>query len=202
MLPVKSAITTAAFLVLLAGAICAQEVRYFPNLAMDHDQGLSDFDVKWYTSALQAMKEPSLLELSKTRAHAYRFLWLRSFHNPVAVRLNVDDDGTSLLTVKVINGRGGHPPGALVKNDTKRLSKEYTEGFLDQVRELDYWSLPTHESMDSGGCDGAEWILEAVKDGRYKLVVRWSPEKGAVRTLGLAMMIDLAELKLLYQEVY
>lgn len=187
-------------LVLLAGVTCAQEVRYFPNLVFDHDQGLDDFAVNWYTQHLKAMSEPSLLELSKTRAHVYRFLWLRTFDNPVAVRLNVNEDGTSLLTVKVTNGRGGYAPGVLIKNETRRLSKDYTEGFLDQVQELGYWSLPTE--VPHRGCDGAEWILEAVKESRYKLVVRWSPEKGAVRTLGLDMMIRLAELKLLYQEVY
>jgi hypothetical protein len=200
-LPVKSAISTTLLLLLLASATCAQETHYFPNQALDHEQGLDDFAVGWYSKHLKAMGEPSLLELSKTPAHVYRFLWLRSFHNPVAVRLNVDRDGTSLLTVKVTNGRGGYAPGELVKNESRRLSKEYTQGFLDDVRELGYWSLPT-DDPENRGTDGAEWILEAVKDGRYKLVVRWSPEKGAVRTLGLAMMIRLAELKLLYQEVY
>jgi hypothetical protein len=120
----------------------------------------------------------------------------------VAVRLNVDKDGTSLLTVKVTNGRGGFKTGVLIKNETRRLSKDYTEGFLDDVPELNYWSLPTDVPANHRGCDGADWVLEAVKDGRYKVVVRWSPEEGAVRTLGLAMMIRLAELKLLYQEVY
>ena len=198
----KNAISTTVLLVLLASAAGAQDVRYFPNLAHDHDQGLDDFLVNWYSKHLKAMGEPSLLELAKTRAHVYRFLWLRTFHNPVAVRLNVDDDGTSVLTVRVTNGKGGYAPGALVKNETRRLSKDYTQGFLEQVRELDYWKLPTNEAGNSRGCDGAEWILEAVKDGRYKLVVRWSPEKGAVHTLGVAMLIDLAELKFPHDEMY
>ena len=196
----KKAIATAVLMLVLAGATCAQDVRHFPNLALDHDQGLDDFAVNWYSKNLKAMGEPSLLELAKTRAHVYRFLWLRSFHNPVAVRLNVNEDGTSLLAVKVTNGRGGCAPGVLVKNETRRLSKDYTQGFLDQVRQLGYWSLPTDGNQ--GGCDGAEWILEAVKDGRYKLVVRWSPERGEVRTLGLRMMIDLAGLKFLHDEIY
>jgi hypothetical protein len=177
-------------------------MRYFPNLAFDHDQGLNDFIVNWYSINLEAMGEPSLLELSKTRAHVYRFLWLRTFHNPVAVRLNVDEDGTSQLTVKVTNGSGGNTPGVIVKNETRRLSKDHTQGFLDEVRVLDYWNLSTNDPANHRGSDGAEWILEAVKDGQYKLVVRWSPEKGAVRTLGLAMMIHLAKLKLLHQEIY
>ena len=159
----KSAITTTVLLVLLASVTSAQDVRYFPNLASDHKQGLDDFRVAWYSSDLKAMGEPSLVEMAKTRAHVYRFLWLRSFHNPIAVRLNVDKDGTSLLTVKVTNGRGSYPPGALVKNETRRLSKDYTQGFLDDVRELDYWGRPTDVGeqpglrrgrMDSRRCKG------------------------------------------------
>ncbi len=49
---------------------------------------------------------------------------------------------------------------------------------------------------------GAQWLAEAVKDGQYKVVDRWSPEKGPIHTLGIVMLIDLAKLKLLYQEVY
>ncbi len=55
---------------------------------------------------------------------------------------------------------------------------------------------------DEIGVDGAQWIVEGIKDGRYKVVDRWSPEKGAVRALGLTMLLDLAKLKLQYREVY
>jgi hypothetical protein len=198
----KKAITTAVLLVALTGAARAQDVRYFPNQALDHEQGISDFDVNWYSKHLKAMGEPSLLELSKTRAHVYRFLWLRSFHNPVVVRLNVSEDGTSLLTVKVTGGQGGYKPGGLITNKTRPLPKEHTEAFLDRVRGLDYWSLPTREPINDVGLDGAEWVLEAVKDGRYKLVVRWSPRNGPVRALGLTMVNKLAELKIPDEEMY
>jgi len=45
-------------------------------------------------------------------------------------------------------------------------------------------------------------ILPRSKNGDYHLVDRWSPDKGAVHALGIIMLIDLAKLKLLYQEVY
>jgi hypothetical protein len=56
--------------------------------------------------------------------------------------------------------------------------------------------------MGDRGCDGADWILEAVKDGRYKLVIRWSPRNGPVRTLGLTMVNKLGELKIPNDEIY
>jgi hypothetical protein len=50
--------------------------------------------------------------------------------------------------------------------------------------------------------DGAQWILEGVKNGKYQVTDRWSPEVGPIRNLGIMMLIDLAKLKLLYEEVY
>ncbi len=85
----------------------------------------------------------------------------------------------------------------------RKLSKGETSWFLDRVQELGYWDLPTREEKtDVIGLDGAQWVIEATKDGTYKVVDRWSPEKGPVRTLGLIMLLDLAKLKLLYQDVY
>jgi hypothetical protein len=148
------------------------------------------------------MREPSLWEKSKTPTiQTYRFLWLRSFHHPITVRLDVNSDGTGLVTTKVSNGHGGYEPGLLMKNFTERLDRERTTWVLDRVAELKFWTLPPHDP-DVVGVDGAQWIFEGVKDGTYHVVDRWSPDKGEVHSLGIMMLIDLAKLKLLYQEVY
>lgn len=192
-----------AVLLLVEAAAFAQDVQYFPNLAFDDSQQDNNFVVQWYTKHLKALQEPSLLQHASSHKEAYRFLWLRTFHSPVAVRLNVNADGTSFLTVKVTNGKGGYEPGRLTKNAVRRLSKEETAWFLGCMREMEYWNLPTREpETDVIGLDGAQWVIEAIKDGTYKVVDRWSPEKGPVRALGLIMLIDLAKLKLLYQDVY
>jgi hypothetical protein len=180
-------------LILLASSSGAQEVQYFPNLALGETQREHDLFAAWYTKDLKAMGEPSMLALSTTPAHAYRFLWLRTFDNPVAVRVNVGEDGSSLLTVKVASGKAGNERGVLIKNQTRNLGMQPTKWFLDQIENLQYWSQPTRESTGPG-CDGAEWMLEAVKDGRYKVVIRWSPAKGPLRELGLDMVERLAKL--------
>jgi hypothetical protein len=75
---------------------------------------------------------------------------------------------------------------------------------LDRVEELKFWSLSTNPPKNPNvfGVDGAQWILEGVRDEQYHVVDRWSPPSGEVRTLGLAMLIDLARLKLPSQDVY
>jgi len=89
---------------------------------------------------------------------------MRSFHNPIAVRLNVNADGTSLLTVKVTSGKGGYAPGELIRNTKTRLSKQQTDYFLGMVGDTGYWNMPSRqEKSNTVGCDGAQWILEAAK---------------------------------------
>ena len=199
---------------LLFGSANASQTAYFPPGTLDGTEQASQFKEEWYSGQLRALKEPSLWELSKTQTtQTYRFLWLRSFHHPISVRLDIRQDGTGLLTTKVTSGQGGYKPGALVMNKTRALTKEQTSWALDRINEIGFWGLPTYEKPKEGvgangektlqiDVDGAQWILEGVKDGKYQVTDRWSPENGPMHTLGIMMLIDLAQLKLLYQEVY
>jgi hypothetical protein len=165
----------------------------------------NDSIVDQYSRYLKALQEPSLWETSKrTKGLVYRFLWLRSFDHPIVVRLNVNGDGTGTLATKITSGAGGYEPGKLVENRTKKLSKQQTQWFLDRVEELKYWELPSREQKAPNvlNLDGAQWVVEGVRDGNYKLVGRWSPGNGPIKTIGIMMTIDLANMKLLYQDVY
>jgi hypothetical protein len=55
-----------------------------------------------------------------------------------------------------------------------------------KIKEINFWSLTT-EQRDDMGKDGSEWILEAVKDNKYKMVTRWTPSverQGNFRSVG------------------
>lgn len=197
-----------AFVSLTPAAVRAQ-TPYFPPLIFDSVPERNDFVVRWYVKHLRAMREPSLWETSRNpKNHVYRLLWLRTFHKPISVRLAVNDDGTGLLTVKILSGQGGYEPGRLVTNRTRRLSRDQVDLFLEQVDEANFWNLPTKEEEKQQGTevvvglDGAQWILEGVKDGTYHVVDRWSPESGVYRALCLTLLLNFANLKLLYEEVY
>jgi hypothetical protein len=186
---------------LVAATLSYGQASFFPDGSLGKDDAHPD----WYSKHLNALHEPSLWESSKTqKTQTYRFLWLRTFHHPIAIRLDVKPDGSSLLTTKMSSGQGGYEPGRLIRNNTRRLSKEQTEWFLARIEELQFWTLPTKEAEEPNviNLDGAEWVLEGTKNGDYHLVDRWSPDKGAVHALGIIMLIDLAKLKLLYEEVY
>lgn len=190
---------------LLWNSLCVGQSTYFPPVALEPDPRGDNFKADWYSKFLAAMQEPSLLAGSqKPKNQSYRFLWLRSFHHPISIRLDVTENGTGLLTTKITSGHGGYEPGRLITNRTRKLAPEQTRWVLERIEELKFWSLPTNPPADPNvvGVDGAEWIFEGVKNGQYHVVDRWSPEKGEVHALGIMMLIDVAKLKLLYQDVY
>ncbi len=97
---------------------------FFPSNLFHADDEHNAFISNWYGKHLAAMQEPALWEMAQSPdTHAYRFLWLRTFHQPIAVRLLVNRDGSGVLIAKRLDGMGGYEPGNLVQNETQPLSE-------------------------------------------------------------------------------
>lgn len=196
------AMTFALLLSLSAGAALAQE-PYFPQGVLEDNSQGDSFRSKWYSKHLKALEEPSLLQKSKgSSAESYRFVWLRTFHHPVIVRVDIQANGGAKLTTKVSNGAGGYEPGKLVENTSRPLPQRQTEKLLATIQRLQFWELPTHETPETVGCDGSQWIIEGIKAGKYHVVDRWTPAKGPVRDLGLMFVFGLAQMKIPREQLY
>jgi hypothetical protein len=184
------------------GAAFAQE-PYFPQGVLEDNAQGDSFRSSWYSKHLKAFEEPSLLQKSKgSSAQSYRFVWLRTFHHPIILRVDVRADGSAELTTKVSNGAGGYEPGKLIENTSRPLTQRQTETFVATIQRLQFWDLPTHETPETVGCDGSQWIIEGIKDGKYHVVGRWKPAKGAVHDLGLAFVFGLAQMKIPKEQLY
>ena len=80
---------------------------------------------------------------------------------------------------------GGYDPGKLTTQQTKVLDKSAWQGLQAHVQQSGLWDLPTTEATSYindqgiltgwGHRDGAQWIVEAVRDGKYYAVERTSP---------------------------
>ena len=196
----KISLRTSIVFVVIACLAFAKE-DYFPKGTFSSNQAYDKSSAQRYSKYLAAFREPSLYKLSQLpSAHSYRFLWLRTFHHPVSVRVEIGRDGIGLVTTKVTDGAGGYSPGRMKLNRTRRLTKQQTDWLLERINALGFWSLAVHEAP--GGFDGAQWVIEGVKDGKYHVVDRWSPKSGAVRSLGLDMAIDLGRLKMAAKDIY
>jgi hypothetical protein len=70
------------------------------------------------------------------------------------------------------------------------------------VKHARFWEVSTRDG-NRDGLDGAAWIVEGVKQGRYHIIDHWSPDaKDPAHVVGIALLINLARFRLLYQEVY
>ena len=171
---------------------------FFPPKVLAQDQPGNQFRNNWYSKHLRAMKEESLYSSGDEWVESYRFLWLRSFHQPVAVRI-WKCGSTQFLSLKVMDGAGGYEPGKLILERSRELTPDEWSEFLRYLDDSCYWQLPTRD--DNIGFDGAQWIFEGVKGGRYHVVDRWTPQTGSYRELCL-YALKLSRLKFDPKELY
>lgn len=136
------------------------------------------------------MGEFSLLSKSDLSKEAYRFLWLRSFHHPIAVRIERSSNKTDLFFTE-LNGAGAYEPGTILSRERRSIDHSQWCEFLNKLEKANYWDLG--EDRDDTGDDGSQWVMEGVRDGRYHLVDRWTPIEGDYR-LACIFLLQLSGL--------
>jgi hypothetical protein len=124
-------------------------------------------------------------------ADTYRFLWLRSWGRPVAVRFHLGELAMSLNIVE-LDGAGGYDPGRVSRRTAIQLSPSESAKLRHALDLSNIWSSAEDARQ---GFDGAQWILEARSDGGYRVVDQWSPKPGAFRAL-CELLIRLARVRL------
>ena len=136
-----------------------------------------------YANYLSHMKEPSLIPSKEEKqGFGMRFLWIRSFHNPIAVRVWRKNDEYWIKGVSF--EMAGHDFGPV----TKSLERELTGEEWMQISKLadppEIWKpLSKEERAEIGsGFDGAHWIFERRNQKDYFILDLWSPKGREVQT--------------------
>ena len=141
---------------------------YFPPQTFT--SGAADFQRRWYSSDMYALGEKPLWPAPPGPETIYRLTYLPAFTGPSVVTLSVPPEGDGTIAIKTIS----------VDQDTAKVDeskvarRNQLSRFLAALDEAQFWTTPTE--LPRRGFDGAEWIMEGVKDGRYRVVVRWSPD--------------------------
>lgn len=188
------------YLVFVPAAACPDRPAvecYFPKQVVPYNDAFDGSRRDWYATHLSAMEEPSLLAQGREE-RALRFLWLRSFHRPVAVRVS-DSSGAMRLTAVELDGFGGGRPGKAARRIDRALSDEEVQEFHQLVSAASVWSAPVKQ--ETQGRDGAQWVFEVVNGDRYRLVERWSPENDPMRDLGIGLL-ELTEWEFRQDDLY
>ncbi len=126
----------------------------------------------WYSKHLFSMGEPMLKDLNKNNIEIYRYTNLGTWSNPYVYRIE-KCDSIVRITKKRTNGYGGYESGSLVDNETKVINYEKWKSLINKIDSISFWELETHGER---GLDGAEWVLEGYKEGKYHFITRWSPD--------------------------
>ena len=164
--------------------VCRGE-EYFSGVSFHKEVELHQLLYKWYSGHLRALEELPLSPKKDTVAR-YRFTWLRSSDRPVALRIDVMEDGSAIFVLKVADGKGGYEPGKVVRNENWKLDPQKLKAFKAIFDRAAFFEQPVAE--DAAGVDGSRWLIEANLNGRYHIVSRWTPRTGAIRDIGLNLI--------------
>lgn len=166
-------------------ALCVDAAprTYFPDGVFSPKPQSDRFASAWYSKQLAAIGEPSLN--CPTRFPVYRFLWLRTFHHPIAIRVE-HRVGETVVFATELDGAGGYEPGKAFRRVERRLSKKEQGAIEASLAAERVWASPDQDH--SLGADGARWVVEARDGTRYQLHETWSPKDGRVRRMGLAFL--------------
>lgn len=155
---------------------------YYPLNAFANSNSkpeLNEFLVEWFSKHLYAMKEPLLFNKESDK-EVFRFLWLRTFEDPISIRIEKENEEV-MLYWKQCDGAGGYAPGILILNKKKKIDMKNWDHFKSMLDSMDYWKVATNDTKSSG-LDGSRWILEGSTIDQYHVINRWSPSSSYHQT--------------------
>jgi hypothetical protein len=96
--------------------------------------------------------------------------------------VRIQRSGSSIILRAVeLDGAGGYAPGKIDKEVNKELSPAELETVVAKLDKTGFWQMEPREDPSRIGLDGATWILEGSRNGKYQVVDRWSPQSGDFR---------------------
>jgi len=138
-----------------------QPIQYFP-------EGVGSFS-SFFAAYLRFFDEPSLLPRAQdptVTSYRVETLLLRG-SKVLAVRLSLNPDGSA--TVVTVD-QSGKP--AVVHRTERTAPAVDVKKFLELIEKANFWSTSTTRQDGGYTYDGALWILEGLRDGKYHVVIR------------------------------
>jgi len=149
-----------------------------------------EFQARWFGGVLADLREPSLFQRPANSPRTVRFTWIRSFHPPVAVRVDTREDGRLVMTARRQPATGYRPDrdGPFSGEMVRVLSGTEALALAAVVVGTGVFEAPS-SGCTGGTVDGAAWIVEASDpEVGYRYHYRQSPQDGPVHAVGLHLL--------------
>ncbi|MCK5741296.1 MAG: hypothetical protein KAH48_03685 [Chlorobi bacterium] len=152
---------------------------YFANLGenWECDTSVDYMDIIWHSKhtaeslheQLEALNEPCLYNLEVgSDVSIFRATWLRTFDNPISIRIEKNSDDI-VLYWKVGAGSGGYRPEGLKDSGEKNIKESEWLEFLTLVPQSNSDKLSNkRRPMQLRPTDGATWTLEHKSASGFK----------------------------------
>lgn len=131
--------------------------------------------LEWFSEQLFALKEPLLFN-KETDKEVYRFTWLRTFDNPISLRIEKSKEGIRVYS-KVGRGLGGYSPKKIKRSKVKKVTIDEWEEFTKLIQVMNFWNSINHGSIPAS--DGAVWILEGSTSDKYTVISKRFVSEGS-----------------------
>jgi hypothetical protein len=95
---------------------------------------------------------------------------------PVAVRYEATG-AHGVYRAVMLSGYGGYDAGKIKVDQTLALGQDEIKALALSLEQSGYWSLSPKD--DVRGKDGDELVIETIKGGEHRVLVRWSPSYNA-----------------------
>jgi hypothetical protein len=157
---------------------------------------------KWYGDMLERFHEPSGLG-DPPDSEVYRVRISPTFNNPVLFRIVKNSSGIILIS-KRLGGQGGYDQGQLKQEKKRTVSEQEWNHFINLLDAASFWELPTDlvnlqnekGQVEMEIClDGADWLIEGIRNAKYHGVVRYCPGSKEFMDIG-RYLLGLSNLKL------
>lgn len=146
----------------------------------------ADFDVRRYTLAMYKLGEKPLWPVSAGGGTIYRFTYIPygttyipygpistpAFSGPTVITLSVSGDGNARIAIK--SSYHSRDFKFTKVDETRSVTSDELARILAQLDHSHFWIMPV--DLPSASVTGADWVMEGVKDGDYRTVVRRCPD--------------------------
>lgn len=129
----------------------------------------------------------------------YRFILYRNFHPPICILIAEGKQGVGDLTAKISSSpkeQSATLPqsgiaqwvkqGKTYYQATHTLAASDYQAIQRAFEEANFWEMASTD--EHSGRDGSIWVVEAVANGHYHAVMRWSPSASVFRDLAMTFL--------------